>query len=77
MIKRKMMRPREKTRCRFCRSKLVQVDYKDVASLQKLVTAQGKMSSRKRTGNCAHHQRQAKRAVHQARFMALLPYVGE
>ena len=65
----------EKNRCRFCRSK-EEVSYRDVAILQKLCTPQGKLFSRKRSGNCAFHQRSAKRAVKYARYMALVPYVG-
>ncbi|HUU42441.1 MAG TPA: 30S ribosomal protein S18 [Planctomycetota bacterium] len=64
------------SKCRFCRSKATSVDYKDLSNLMKLVTPQGKMFSRKRSGNCARHQRMVKRAVKLARFMALLPYVG-
>lgn len=63
-------------KCKFCRDKVALVDYKDVRSLQKLSTPQGKLFSRKRSGTCAPHQRQAKCAVKRARFMALLPYVG-
>ena len=77
MGKRRILRPLEKTRCRFCRSRMWILDYKDLASLQKLVTSQGRMFSRKRSGNCARHQHQAKLAVRYARFLALLPYVGE
>ncbi len=51
-------------------------DFKDVRTLQRLTTPQGKLFSRKRSGTCATHQRQVKRAVKRARFMALLPYVG-
>ncbi len=65
----------EQTRCRFCRSK-EEVDYKDVQMLKKLCTARGKLFSRKRSGNCAKHQRLVKKAVKYARFLALLPYVG-
>lgn len=64
------------SKCRFCRAKVVQVDYKDLPSLIKLLTPQGKIFSRKRSGNCARHQHQVKRVVKLARFMALLPYVG-
>ena len=77
-----MPRPRrkrryvEQTKCRFCRLKVKHVDYKDIASLQKLTTAQGKLFSRKRSGNCSTHQRALKRAIKRARFVALLPYVG-
>ena len=75
--KRKPKRLHEKTRCRFCRAKAREIDYKDTGSLQKLVTSQGKLFSRKRSGNCAKHQRLAKRAVKRARYLALMPYVGE
>jgi small subunit ribosomal protein S18 len=37
----------------------------------------GKMLSRKRTGNGAAFQRAVKDAIKRARFLALLPYVGE
>lgn len=63
-------------KCRFCRMKVEEVDYKDVPTLQKLTGVHGKLFSRKRSGNCAAHQRSTKRAVKRARFMALLPYVG-
>ncbi len=72
----KVHRYRKKKRCRFCRNKVEEVDYKDLAGLQKLVTAQGKLFSRKRSGSCAKHQRSAKRAVKYARFLSLLPYVS-
>jgi small subunit ribosomal protein S18 len=64
------------TKCRFCRAKVKEVDYKNVGDLQKLLTAQGKMFSRKRSGNCATHQRSLKKAIKRARYLALVPYVG-
>lgn len=66
----------EKSRCRFCREGINDIDYKDVQTLQKLCTAQGKLFSRKRSGNCAKHQRKAKRAIKRARYMGLMPYIG-
>lgn len=66
----------EKGRCRFCRSGDLIVDYKDVATLQKLCTTQGKLFSRKRSGNCAKHQRKVKLAIKRARFIGLMPFVG-
>jgi small subunit ribosomal protein S18 len=57
-------------RCRFY------VDYKDLQALAKQVNAQGKLFSRKRSGNCAKHQRMVQVAVKRARFMAILGYVG-
>ncbi len=65
---------RDQTQCRFCRGGIKYIDYKDVDTLQKLLTNRGKIYSRKRSGNCAGCQRKAKRAIKRARFMALLPY---
>lgn len=67
---------KDRARCRFCRDKVDVIDYKDLQSLQKLTTGQGKLFSRKRSGNCARHQRKAKVALKRARFMALMPYIG-
>ena len=66
----------DKRRCRFCRDKVKELDYKDTQTLEKLCTAQGKIFSRKRSGNCARHQRGAKVAIMRARYMALLSYTG-
>ncbi len=67
---------KRKKKCRFCRMKVEQIDYKDVPTLQKLCTGRGKLFARKRSGNCAIHQRMVKRAVKRARFIALMPYSG-
>jgi len=67
---------REQAKCRFCRQKVDEVDYKDVPTLLKLTTQQGKIFSRKRSGNCAKHQRSSMRAIKRARLLALLPYVS-
>ena len=53
------------------------IDYKDVAGIKRFVTSQGKLMSRKRTGLSAAAQRALAVAVKRARFMGLLPYVGE
>ena len=74
--RRKKSRLHEQAKCRFCRDKIDDVDYKDVATLTKLTTQQGKLFSRKRSGNCARHQRSSTRAIKRARFMGMLPYVG-
>src|SRR5439155_8478745 len=80
MVRKKLGRGR-KNRCRFCTKegwpRPAFVDYKDVQTLKKLCTSQGKLFSRKRSGNCAAFQRAVKDAVKRARFMSLLPYVGE
>ena len=73
--RKRQSRFQEQAKCRFCREKVQEIDYKDVAALGKLTTQQGKIFSRKRSGNCARHQRSAKRAIKRARSLALLPYV--
>ena len=52
------------------------IDYKDTESLKKMVSGNGKILSRKRTGATAMEQRMIARAVKRARFLALLPYVS-
>lgn len=54
----------------------VLLDYKDVGELQKYLSQQGKLFSRKRTGFSAGRQRELKRQVKYARYVGLLPYVG-
>jgi small subunit ribosomal protein S18 len=66
----------ERNRCRFCREKVDRVDYKDVLTLQKLCTSQGRIFSRKRSGNCAAHQRMVKSAIKQARYIGLMSYTA-
>lgn len=72
----RVARFRDRNKCRFCRLKVDSIDYKDLQVLTKLTTGQGKLFSRKRSGNCALHQRSARRAIKRARYMALLPYTG-
>ena len=62
------------TRCRFTREGVTEIDFKDVGTLGKLITNQGKMFSKKRSGNTAKFQRMLKLAIKRARFMALMPY---
>ncbi|MCL2329946.1 MAG: 30S ribosomal protein S18 [Phycisphaerae bacterium] len=52
------------------------VDYKEVELLRKFMTASSKMMSRKRAGTSSSEQRDVRRAIKRARFMALLPFVG-
>ena len=62
--------------CRFMKDGKCFVDYKDTRMLTKLVTPQGKLFSRKRSGACAFCQRRIQIAVKRARLLALLPCVG-
>ncbi len=52
------------------------IDYKDTESLRKMISGNGKIQSRKRTGATAMEQRMIAKAVKRARYMALLPYVA-
>ena len=60
--------------CQMCAGKTV--DYKDVDSLKRYVSAErGKILPRRVTGNCAKHQRFIAGEIKKARFMGLLPFV--
>ena len=63
--------------CNFCVDKVEFIDYKDVNKLKRYITEKGKIVPRRQTGTCAKHQRELTTAIKRARFMALLPYVGE
>jgi small subunit ribosomal protein S18 len=52
------------------------IDYKDTESLRKMMSGNGKIQSRKRTGADAMQQRMLARAIKRARYLALLPYVA-
>jgi len=64
-------------KCDLCMEKIKAVDYKDVNSLRRFVSSYGKIIAKKRTGNCAKHQRMIASAIKKARFLALLPYVAQ
>ena len=53
------------------------VDYKDIELLKKLTNRQGKIIGRRKSGCTAVSQHAVTSAVKRARFMAMLPYVGE
>jgi small subunit ribosomal protein S18 len=63
--------------CFFCKSKVDEVDYKNVNELRRYVSERGKIRSRRISGACRRHQRQVAVAVKRAREIALLPYVGD
>jgi small subunit ribosomal protein S18 len=62
--------------CQFCAEKAKVIDYKQVDLLKRFVTEQGRIRSRRQTGNCARHQRILARAVKRARHIALLPFAA-
>ena len=69
----KKMRPRKKV-CIFCKNKNLVIDYKDVETLKRFVSPNGKISPRRVTGACAKHQRHIAEQIKRARAIALLPY---
>lgn len=52
------------------------IDYKDTETLKRMLSANGKILTRKRTGASAMEQRMLAAAIKRARHMALLPYVA-
>jgi len=62
---------REKA-CKFCADRQYNIDYKDVARLQRYVTEKGKIIPRRISGNCGRCQKKLALAVKRARQMALL-----
>ncbi len=68
--------PRKKV-CIFCVDKIDHIDYKDVNRLRKFITEKGKIIPKRQTGTCSKHQRALTQAIKRARFMALIPYVGD
>lgn len=61
--------------CNFCKQKVTEIDYKDVATLSRYLDRWNKITSRSRNGNCAKHQRWMTAAIKRARFLALMPYL--
>lgn len=67
----------KKKYCRFKRSGIKYVDYKDANFLMGFVNDQGKLLPRRLTGTSLKYQRKVSVAVKRARHLALLPYVGD
>ena len=61
---------------RTAKDETIYVDYKDTESLRRMISGNGKILSRKRTGASAMEQRMVQQAVKRARFIGLLPYVS-
>ena len=67
----------KKKYCRFKRSGIKYIDYKDPDFLLKFVNEQGKILPRRLTGTSLKYQRKVSVAVKRARHLALIPYVGD
>ena len=64
-----------KKQCVFCTEKIPHIDYKDLTRLNRFISERGKIIPRRASGTCAKHQRRLVRAIKQARFIALLPFI--
>lgn len=69
-----MAQPVKEKVCFFCQRQIEHVDYKDAQLLRRFTSAYGKITTRKRSGVCARHQRKLAEAIKRARIMALLPF---
>ncbi|MBI1835705.1 MAG: 30S ribosomal protein S18 [Flavobacteriia bacterium] len=68
---------RKEKYCRFKKSGIKFIDYKDGNFLLKLVNEQGKILPRRLTGTSAKYQKKVGQAIKRARHIAVLPYVGD
>lgn len=68
---------RAKKYCRFKRSGIKHIDYKDPNFLEKFINDQGKILPRRITGTSLKYQRRLSQAVKRARHLALLPFVTD
>jgi small subunit ribosomal protein S18 len=77
------MKPREKPASRFFRRKrfckftaegVVEIDYKDIATLKQYISENGKIVPARISGTKTRYQRQLSTAIKRARYLALLPY---
>ena len=69
-------RPTSK-RCPFMAAGWKDIDYKDIETLKRLITDRGKILPRRVTGVSQRFQRLLNTAVKRARYIGLLPFVGE
>ena len=68
---------KNKKYCRFKKSGIKYIDYKDADYLLKFVNEQGKILPRRLTGTSLKYQRKVAQAIKRARHIALMPYVGD
>ncbi len=68
---------KRKKYCRFKKSRIKYIDYKDPNFLLKFVNEQGKLLPRRITGTSTKYQKKVAQAVKRARHLALMPYVAD
>ena len=68
---------KKKKYCRFKKSGIKYIDYKDADFLLNFVNEQGKILPRRITGTSTKYQKKVAQAVKRARHLALMPYVAD
>ena len=68
---------KKKKYCRFKKSGIKYIDYKDADFLLKFINEQGKILPRRLTGTSQKFQKRVSQAVKRARHLSLLPYVAD
>ncbi len=68
---------KRKKYCRFKKSGIKYIDYKDGDFLLKFINEQGKILPRRLTGTSLKYQRKVSTAIKRARHLAILPYVAD
>ena len=63
--------------CRFKKSGIKFIDFKDANFLLRLVNEQGKILPRRITGTSLKFQRRVAQAIKRSRHLALMPYVAD
>ncbi|MFH1320197.1 MAG: 30S ribosomal protein S18 [Bacteroidota bacterium] len=63
--------------CRFKKSRIKYIDYKDPDFLMKFINEQGKILPRRITGTSLKYQRKVAIAIKRARHLSLLPFTGD
>jgi len=67
----------QKKYCRFKKSGIKYIDFKNPDFLMKFINDQGKLLPRRITGTSLKYQRKVAEAVKRARHLAILPFVGD
>ena len=68
---------KRKKYCRFRKSRIKYIDYKDANFLLKFVNEQGRILPRRLTGTSTKYQKKVAQAIKRARHIAIMPYVGD
>ena len=62
--------------CPFCAAGIQEIDYKDIKTLSRYITENGKIIPGRMSGLCRFHQAALTKAIKRDRNVALLPFVN-